>query len=86
VSFTVVPLHILELPTGTVIPFGKFSIQHVPEWLLKEPILDRLSAHGRDGVHSAKQAFVSEYEAVPAPDQWKGCGASEFVLADSAIN
>jgi hypothetical protein len=63
VSFTVVPIHNLNLPSGTVIPFGKFTIQDVPEWLLKEPILNSLSEQDRDGVHRAKQALVSKYEA-----------------------
>ena len=74
-SFTVAPIHNLSLPSGTVLPFGKFAIQDVPEWLRKEPILERLSAHDRDGVHRAKQALVSEYEAdsygYPDPE-WKG--------------
>ncbi len=62
-SFTVVPLHNLHLAPGTVIPFGKFTIQDVPEWLCIEPILEELSKHDRDGVHRAQQALVSEYEA-----------------------
>lgn len=75
VSFTVVPIHNLNLPPGTVIPFGKFTIQDVPEWLLKAPILNRLSEHDRVDVHRAKQALVSEYEAdsYGCPDpEWTG--------------
>ena len=74
-SFTVVPIHNLNLPSGTVIPFGKFTIQDVPEWLLKEPILNSLSEQDRDGVNRAKQALVSEYEAdaYGYPDsEWTG--------------
>src|SRR5258708_28961313 len=74
-SFTVVPLHNLDLPTGTVLPFGRFTIQDVPEWLIKEPILNQLSERDRDSVHRAKHALVSEYEAdsYGHPDpEWKG--------------
>jgi hypothetical protein len=74
-AFTIVPLHNLTLPTGTVIPFGKFTLQNVPSWLLKEPILERLSQHDRDSVHQAKHALISEYEAEayghPDPE-WTG--------------
>jgi hypothetical protein len=74
-SFTVVPLHNLNLPADTVIPFGKFTIQDVPDWLLKEPMLKRLSDRDRQDVHRAKQALVSEYEAdaYGSPDpEWTG--------------
>ena len=74
-AFTIVPLHNLTLPYGTVIPFGKFTLQDVPDWLLNEPILDRLSQHDRDSVHQAKHALISEYEAEsyghPDPE-WTG--------------
>jgi hypothetical protein len=74
-SFTVVPLHNISLPSGTVVPFGKFAIQDVPDWLLKDSILDRLSAQDRESVHRAKQALVTEYFAdsfgYPDPD-WRG--------------
>jgi len=63
VSFTVVPLHNLHLALDAVIPFGKFTIQNVPEWLRKEAILQSLSKHDRDGVHRAQRALVSEYTA-----------------------
>src|SRR2546421_10578272 len=74
-SFTVVPIHNLYLPTGSVIPFGKFTIQDVPDWLRKEPILKHLRASARHDVHRATQALVSEYEAdaygYPDPE-WTG--------------
>jgi hypothetical protein len=74
-SFTVVPLHNLNLPAGSRVPFGKFTIQDVPEWLLKDDILKDLSEHDRKGVHRAKQALVSEYHAdtygFPDPE-WTG--------------
>jgi hypothetical protein len=74
-AFTVVPIHNLNLPAGTVIPFGKFTIQDVPEWLLKEPILNELSEHDRQGIRDASQALVSEYYAdsygYPDPE-WNG--------------
>jgi hypothetical protein len=59
-SFTVVPLHNLALPEGSIIPFGKFTIQEVPAWLLKDSILKDLSSHDRAGVQRAKLAFVSD--------------------------
>jgi hypothetical protein len=74
-AFTVVPLHNIALPAGTVIPFGKFMIKDVPDWLLKEPILKQLSEHDRVSVHDAKQALVSEYKAdsYGHPDaEWTG--------------
>src|SRR5271170_7986543 len=74
-SFTVVPLHNLNLPAGSRVPFGKFTIQDVPEWLLKDDIIERLSEHDRTGVRRAKQALVSEYHAdtLGYPDpEWKG--------------
>lgn len=74
-SFTVVPLHNLHLPAGTVIPFAKFTIQDLPEWLRAEPILEHLSERDRDDVHRAQQALVSEYDAdsygYPDPE-WTG--------------
>jgi hypothetical protein len=75
VSFTVVPLHNLDFPAGTVIRFGRFAIQDVPQWLLKESILEDLSKRDRGSVHQAKQALVSEYYAdsygYPDPE-WTG--------------
>lgn len=74
-SFTVVPLHNLALPGGSIIPFGKFTIQEVPAWLLKDSILKDLSSHDRAGVQRATLALVSEYEAdsygFPDPE-WRG--------------
>ncbi|MGD0436938.1 MAG: hypothetical protein ABSB86_10765 [Bryobacteraceae bacterium] len=62
-SFTVVPLHNISLPKGSIVPFGKFTIQEVPAWLLKDSILKNLNSHDRAGVQKAKLALVSEYEA-----------------------
>ena len=74
-GFTVVPIHNLSLPQGTHIPFGKFTIQDVPQALFSDGILDNLSAHDRASVQRAKHALISEYEADsfghPDPD-WKG--------------
>ena len=75
-SFTVVPIHNLDLAAGTQIPFGNgFVLGDVPEWLKKEPILKDLSRHDRQGVLDAKHAWVAEYEAsaIGEPDpSWKG--------------
>jgi hypothetical protein len=74
-AFTVVPIHNLSLPAGTVIPFGKFTIQDVPQWLLNEPILKDLCERDRQGIKEAHQAIFSEYYAdsygYPDPE-WKG--------------
>jgi hypothetical protein len=47
VSFTVVPLHNLDLPEGSRIPFGpKYTIQDIPEWVKKdEATLKDLARH-----------------------------------------
>jgi hypothetical protein len=63
VSFTVVPIHQLSLAAGMVFPFGKFTIQGVPKWLLKDSMLEDLSKRDRDSVHQATHALVSEYNA-----------------------
>lgn len=74
-SFTVVPLHNLSLPVGSRIPFGKFTIQDVPHWLLTDQFLATLSEPDRGSVRRATQALVSEYHAdtygYPDPE-WKG--------------
>ena len=76
-SFTVVPLQGLGLPTGSAIPFGtKFVLQDVPEWLKQdESYLKDLSREERRDTLDAKQALVSEYYAnsfgYPDPE-WTG--------------
>lgn len=76
-SFTVVPLHNLELPAGSRIPFGtKFVLQDVPDWLKKdEGYLKEISRRDRTATLAAKHALVSEYYAhsMGHPDpEWKG--------------
>jgi len=65
VSFTVVPLQGLGLPTGSTIPFGtKFVLQDVPEWLKQdEGYLKDLSREERRDTLDAKQVLVAEYYA-----------------------
>ncbi|MGA2118990.1 MAG: hypothetical protein ABSH56_30105 [Bryobacteraceae bacterium] len=71
-SFTVVPLHNLNLPSGTTIPFGKFTIQDVPGVLLSDGILEALSAHDRASVQRATRALVSD-DSFGHPDpEWQG--------------
>jgi len=76
-SFTVVPLHNLDLPAGSRIPFGKyFVLQDVPEWLKQDKsILNDIGRTDRHLTLAAKHALVSEYDAdslgFPDPD-WKG--------------
>lgn len=75
-AFTVVPLHNLDLPVASRIPFASgFVLQDVPDWVKKEGFLDYLSYTDREAVKAAKQAFVAEYEAaaIGEPDpSWKG--------------
>lgn len=76
-SFTVVPLHNLDLPAGSRIPFGtKFVLQDVPEWLRQdEHILNDIGRTDRDLTLAAKHALIAEYDAdslgMPDPE-WKG--------------
>ncbi len=76
-SFTVVPLHDLDLPLGTTIPFGNgFVFQGVPDWLKKDTgFLADINRHDRQATLDAKHALVAEYdaEALGSPDpEWKG--------------
>jgi hypothetical protein len=76
-SFTVVPLHNLDLPKGTQIPFGKgFFLTDMPEWLPADKnAMGRVSDQDRVLTKNASHALVAEYEAdswaYPDPD-WKG--------------
>jgi hypothetical protein len=74
-AFTVVPIHNLSLPQGTRIPFGRFTIQDIPQDSFSDGILDNLSSHDLASIKRAKHALVSEYEAdsFGHPDpEWKG--------------
>jgi hypothetical protein len=76
-SFTVVPIHNLDLPAGTCIPFGDgFVLQDVPDWVKSDShILADINRNDRDLTLDAKHAFVAEYEAeaIGQPDpNWKG--------------
>jgi hypothetical protein len=75
-SFTVVPLHNLELPADTRIEFGAgFVLQALPSWVREEPILKGLSRRDREGVLAAKFALVAEYKAAAIGESdptWKG--------------
>lgn len=67
-AFTAVPLHNLSFPAEAIVPFGKFTFQEVPDWLLKKPILQDLSWHDRDSVAHAR--------ALPGTQSillWFGC-------------
>jgi hypothetical protein len=77
VSFTVVPLHDLDLPAGTRIPFGNgFVLQDVPDWVKKDDgTLKDINRHDRQATLDAKHALVAEYEAdsLGHPDpEWPG--------------
>lgn len=76
-SYTVVPLHNLELPPGSQIPFGtKFRLQDIPDRLRKdEHALNDLSSRDQKSFLKDSHALVAQYEADsyghPDPD-WKG--------------
>jgi hypothetical protein len=61
-AFTVVPLHQLDLPNGSTIPFGnKFVLQDVPQWLKNDStFLADLCRTDRKAVLDAKHALVAE--------------------------
>jgi hypothetical protein len=75
-SFTVVPLHNLDLPAGSRAMFGNdFVVQEVPEWVKKDSLFEHPSRHDRQSTLEAKHALVAEYEAssIGEPDPaWKG--------------
>jgi len=75
-AFTVVPLHNLDLPPGTAIPFGNgFVLTDMPEWVRKDEMLKEIARHEREGTLNAKHAFVSEYPASSigeADPNWTG--------------
>jgi hypothetical protein len=76
-SFTVVPLHNLDLPAGTRVAFGKgFVLQDTPAWVKADKgTLADINRNDRNLVLDGKHALVGEYEAEglghPDPD-WKG--------------
>ena len=76
-SFTIVPLHNLDLGAGARIPCGKhFVLEDIPSWLLEDKtILGELSQHDRGLLLRSRHALVTEYEAnsigYPDPD-WAG--------------
>ena len=75
-SFTIVPLHNLDLPADTRVEFGSgFVLQELPSWVKDEPILRGLSRSDIEGVSAAKLALITEYpaSAIGEPDlNWKG--------------
>jgi hypothetical protein len=79
-SFTVVPLHRLDLGKGARIPFGRhFVLQDVPLWLTQEKanksIIADLSCHDRELALNSPHALITEYEAdcLGYPDpEWQG--------------
>jgi len=76
-SFTVVPLHRLDVGAGARIPFGKkFVLQDMPSWLLADKAtMADLNRCDRALVLDSKHALISEYEACAygEPDpEWKG--------------
>jgi hypothetical protein len=76
-SFTVVPIHNLSLPSGSLIPFGNdVVLQDVPEWLKRDKgTLHRLSEEERTSTLDSTHAWVASYDAkaIGEPDpRWKG--------------
>ena len=76
-SFTVVPLHLVDVPPGTRIPFGPdFVFEEIPDWLKQDKgIINDLGLTERQLFSAATHAFVAEYEALSlgSPDpSWTG--------------
>jgi hypothetical protein len=76
-SFTVVPLHNVDLPAGTEISFGSgFVLRDIPGWMKSDQaFLSDLSRPDREATLNAKHAFVAEYQASALGDAdyaWKG--------------
>jgi hypothetical protein len=76
-SFTVVPLHNLNLPSGTRVPLGNgFVLQDVPAWVKDDKgILADIDRNDRLATLDARHALVAEYEAeaIGEPDtNWQG--------------
>jgi hypothetical protein len=82
-SFTVVPLHNLDLGSGARIPFGDgFILQDVPLWLRNDKqILADINRNDRDLIWATKHALVGDYEAdtigTPVPSR-KGSGVESI--------
>jgi hypothetical protein len=64
-AFTVVPLHNLHLPPGTIIPFGNdFVLQDMPQWVKDDKgILGDINYYDRQAILQDQHALVAEYEA-----------------------
>ena len=101
-SFTVVPLHNLDLGTGTRIPFGtKFVLQDVPQWLKDDTrFLGDLSRHDpgspsppRWGARNFTMRSLFVYESSASID-WVGsrsssarhCKISAYILVGTGKN
>jgi hypothetical protein len=64
-SFTVVPLHNVNLPAGIRVPFGDDIVFHdTPKWVKDDnSFLKYLGEHDKQSVLHSKHSFVAEYEA-----------------------
>jgi len=76
-SFAVVPIHDLDLPAGSHIPFGtKFVLQDVPDWLKQDKhTMSDIGRSERDLTLAAKHALVAQYDADSygmADPEWRG--------------
>ncbi len=72
---TVVPIHNLNLELQQPVQFGHgFRLGPLPEWVLKDSMLEDLNRLARERVADSKLAFVATYDATalgdPDPD-WK---------------
>jgi hypothetical protein len=72
---TVIPIHNLDLELPQPVQFGHgFKLGPLPEWVLKDSMLEDLHRHVRERVADSTLAFVSTYDAIalgdPDPD-WK---------------
>ena len=73
---TVIPLLNVDLNEDDHCDFGgDFVLMCLPEWILKDSMLDELDSNSRDWIRKATHGLVANYEAVsfgePDPD-WNG--------------
>lgn len=88
-SFTIVPLHNVNLPAGTRIPFGDDLVfEDTPKWVKgDQSFLKYLAEHDKQSVLDSKHAFVAEYEAnsigEPDPEHTPRNGERQRTIQES---
>jgi hypothetical protein len=63
-AFTLAPFNNIDIPTGSIIPFGDgFEFRRVPPWFAGAEMLKRLSFIDQQYVSDATCVLISEYDA-----------------------